>query len=70
MLRRNSRLHSQGYLRGKGKPFVYPKVQKETVPGREGELQEWRFTAVRLPGLMAHQGGHLRESGQTLIIST
>src|SRR5512136_2350877 len=40
----------------RGKTFVHPKVQKETVAGARGaELQGVAIHSVRLPGLMAHQ---------------
>jgi 4-hydroxy-tetrahydrodipicolinate reductase len=53
----------------KGKPFVHPKVQKETVAGARGaELQGVALHSVRLPGLMAHQEVIFGTSGQTLII--
>jgi 4-hydroxy-tetrahydrodipicolinate reductase len=53
----------------RGKPFVHPKVQKETVPGARGaELQGVALHSVRLPGLMAHQEVIFGTSGQTLII--
>jgi 4-hydroxy-tetrahydrodipicolinate reductase len=53
----------------RGKPFVHPKVQKETVAGARGaELQGVALHSVRLPGLMAHQEVIFGTSGQTLII--
>ncbi|MDM8000904.1 MAG: 4-hydroxy-tetrahydrodipicolinate reductase [Dehalococcoidia bacterium] len=53
----------------RGKPFVHPKVQKETVGGARGaELQGVALHSVRLPGLMAHQEVIFGASGQTLII--
>jgi 4-hydroxy-tetrahydrodipicolinate reductase len=53
----------------RGKPFVHPKVQKETVAGARGaELQGVALHSVRLPGLMAHQEIIFGTSGQTLII--
>jgi 4-hydroxy-tetrahydrodipicolinate reductase len=53
----------------RGKPFVHPKVQKETVVGARGaELQGVALHSVRLPGLMAHQEVIFGTSGQTLII--
>jgi 4-hydroxy-tetrahydrodipicolinate reductase len=53
----------------RGKPFVYPKVQKETVAGARGaELQGVALHSMRLPGLMAHQEVIFGTSGQTLII--
>ena len=53
----------------RGKPFVHPRVQKETVAGARGaELQGVALHSVRLPGLMAHQEVIFGTSGQTLII--
>jgi 4-hydroxy-tetrahydrodipicolinate reductase len=53
----------------RGKSFVHPKVQKETVVGARGaELQGVALHSVRLPGLMAHQEVIFGTSGQTLII--
>lgn len=53
----------------RGKPFIHPKVQKETVAGPRGaELQGVALHSVRLPGLMAHQEVIFGTSGQTLII--
>ncbi len=53
----------------RGKAFVYPRVQKETVPGARGaEMQGVALHSVRLPGLMAHQEVIFGTSGQTLTI--
>lgn len=53
----------------RGKPFVHPEVQKETVAGARGaELEGVALHSVRLPGLMAHQEVIFGCSGQTLIL--
>jgi len=53
----------------RGRSFVHPEVQKETVVGARGaELQGVALHSVRLPGLMAHQEVIFGTSGQTLII--
>ena len=53
----------------RGKAFVYPRVQKETVAGARGaEMQGVALHSVRLPGLMAHQEVIFGTSGQTLTI--
>ncbi len=53
----------------RGKAFVYPRVQKETVAGARGaETQGVALHSVRLPGLMAHQEVIFGTSGQTLTI--
>lgn len=53
----------------RGRPFVYPRVQKETLAGARGaETQGVALHSVRLPGLMAHQEVIFGASGQTLII--
>lgn len=53
----------------RGKPFVYPKAAKESLPGtRGGEVQGIAIHSTRLPGLMAHQEVIFGISGQTLTI--
>lgn len=53
----------------RGKPFLYPKVQKESLGGtRGGESEGIALHSVRLPGLMAHQEVILGTAGQTLTI--
>lgn len=50
-------------------PFVYPKTEKETVPGARGaELGGIAIHSVRLPGLVAHQEVIFGGLGQTLTI--
>jgi 4-hydroxy-tetrahydrodipicolinate reductase len=53
----------------RGKPFLYPKTAKESLPGtRGGELDGVAIHSTRLPGLMAHQEVIFGISGQTLTI--
>jgi len=53
----------------RGKPFLYPEVQKESLGGsRGGELEGIALHSVRLPGLMAHQEIIFGTAGQTLTI--
>jgi len=53
----------------KGKPFLYSKVQKESLSGtRGGELGGVALHSVRLPGLLAHQEVIFGAAGQTLSI--
>lgn len=51
------------------KPFLYPRVHKETLSGtRGGELEGIALHSVRLPGLLAHQEVIYGAAGQTLSI--
>jgi 4-hydroxy-tetrahydrodipicolinate reductase len=51
------------------KPFLYPKVHKESLSGtRGGELEGVALHSVRLPGLLAHQEVIFGAAGQTLSI--
>jgi 4-hydroxy-tetrahydrodipicolinate reductase len=53
----------------RGKPFVHPGTEKESLKGtRGGELEGISIHSVRLPGLMAHQEIIFGTSGQTLTI--
>jgi 4-hydroxy-tetrahydrodipicolinate reductase len=50
-------------------PFVYPRTEKETIPGSRGaEYGGIAIHSVRLPGLMAHQEVLFGGQGQTLSI--
>jgi 4-hydroxy-tetrahydrodipicolinate reductase len=50
-------------------PFVYPKTERETLPGSRGaELGGIAIHSVRLPGLVAHQEVIFGGLGQTLTI--
>jgi 4-hydroxy-tetrahydrodipicolinate reductase len=54
---------------GRGKPFVRPPMETETLPGtRGGEVDGITIHSVRLPGLVAHQEIILGGTGQTLHI--
>jgi 4-hydroxy-tetrahydrodipicolinate reductase len=53
----------------RGRPFLHPKVQKETLAGcRGGESGGIAVHSVRLPGLLAHQEVLFGAAGQTLTI--
>jgi len=50
-------------------PFVYPRTEKETIPGARGaEYGGIAIHSVRLPGLVAHQEVIFGGLGQTLTI--
>jgi 4-hydroxy-tetrahydrodipicolinate reductase len=52
-----------------GKPFVYPKTEKETLKGtRGGQKDGLAIHSVRLPGLVASQEVIFGALGQTLSI--
>lgn len=58
---------AKAMLESRGKPFLHPQVQKETLPGtRGGELGGITIHSMRLPGLLAHQEIVLGTAGQTL----
>jgi 4-hydroxy-tetrahydrodipicolinate reductase len=60
---------ARAMLEARGKPFLYSKVQKESLSGsRGGELEGIALHSMRLPGLMAHQEVILGTAGQTLTI--
>jgi 4-hydroxy-tetrahydrodipicolinate reductase len=51
------------------KPFLHPKVHKESLSGtRGGQLEGVAVHSVRLPGLLAHQEVIFGTAGQTLSI--
>jgi len=53
----------------RGKPFRYPKLEKESLSGtRGGQVEGVSLHSVRLPGLLAHQEVILGAMGQTLTI--
>ena len=53
----------------RGKPFLHPGVQKESLGNtRGGEVDGISIHSVRLPGLSAHQAVILGAPGQTLTI--
>jgi 4-hydroxy-tetrahydrodipicolinate reductase len=54
----------------RGKPFDYPPLKKENLPGtRGGQIDGIGVHSVRLPGFLAHQEVILGAAGQTLTIS-
>jgi 4-hydroxy-tetrahydrodipicolinate reductase len=54
-------------LKGRGKPFVYPPTEKETLKGtRGGQTEGISIHSVRLPGLVASQEVIFGALGQTL----
>ncbi len=60
---------ARAIARARGRAFVYPRAQKETVAGARGaEAEGVALHSVRLPGLMAHQEVIFGAPGQTLII--
>ncbi len=60
---------ARAMVEARGKPFLYPEVQKETLGGtRGGELEGIALHSMRLPGLLAHQEVILGAAGQTLKI--
>lgn len=60
---------ARGMVEAKGKGFVYPETQKETLPGSRGAQYEGiALHSVRSPGYMAHQEVILGSHGQTLRI--
>jgi 4-hydroxy-tetrahydrodipicolinate reductase len=53
----------------RGRPFVLPVTEKETVPGtRGGAVEGVAIHSVRLPGLVAHQEVVFGAQGQTLTL--
>ena len=60
---------AQAMIEGRGKPFKYPALEKETLRGtRGGETSGIAIHSVRLPGLLAHQEVIFGAPGQTLTI--
>lgn len=60
---------AKGMAVGRGKPFVRPPTEKETIPGtRGGDVDGVTIHSVRLPGLVAHQEVILGGTGETLRI--
>ena len=60
---------ARAMLEARGKPFLYPQIQKESLGGtRGGELEGIALHSVRLPGLMAHQEVIFGTAGQTLTL--
>jgi 4-hydroxy-tetrahydrodipicolinate reductase len=60
---------AKGMAAGRGRPFVIPPTEKETVAGtRGGEVDGITIHSVRLAGLVAHQEVILGGMGETLRI--
>jgi 4-hydroxy-tetrahydrodipicolinate reductase len=60
---------ARGMLKARGKPFTFPKTEKETLKGtRGGEMEGIAIHSVRLPGLVASQEVIFGALGQTLSI--
>lgn len=58
---------ARGMAEARGRPFLRPQTQKETLPGtRGGELEGVTIHSVRLEGLLAHQEVIFGGPGQTL----
>ncbi|MEE8472295.1 MAG: 4-hydroxy-tetrahydrodipicolinate reductase [Dehalococcoidia bacterium] len=58
---------ARAMVEGRGRPFEYPRAEKETLKGtRGGEDGGIAIHSVRLPGLLAHQEVILGGPGQTL----
>ncbi len=60
---------AQSMVTQRGKPFNYPPLKKETLPGtRGGQIDGVGIHSLRLPGFLAHQEVVLGAAGQTLTI--
>ena len=60
---------AEGMVAARGRPFVHPKPEVETVAGARGaEVGGVAIHAVRLPGLVAHQEVIFGGQGQLLTI--
>jgi 4-hydroxy-tetrahydrodipicolinate reductase len=60
---------AKGMVESRGKGFIYPKTQKESLQGARGaEYEGIALHSVRSPGYMAHQEVILGSTGQTLKI--
>ena len=60
---------ARAMVEGRGEPFRYPELKKETLSGtRGGQIEGVSVHSVRLPGLLAHQEVILGALGQTLSI--
>lgn len=61
---------AESMVQARGKPFEYPPLKKENLPGtRGGQIDGIGVHSVRLPGFLAHQEVILGAAGQTLTIS-
>lgn len=60
---------AKGMVETRGKGFIYPETQKESIMGARGaEYEGIALHSVRSPGYMAHQEVILGSTGQTLKI--
>ena len=60
---------ARAMVEGRGEPFRYPELKKETLSGtRGGQIGGVSVHSVRMPGLLAHQEVILGAPGQTLSI--
>ncbi len=60
---------AEGMVAARGRAFVHPESERETVPGARGaDLGGVAIHSVRLPGLVAHQEVIFGALGQTLTI--
>jgi 4-hydroxy-tetrahydrodipicolinate reductase len=60
---------ARAMLQARGKPFLYPRTEKETLKGtRGGQLEGVSIHSIRLPGLVASQEVIFGALGQTLSI--
>jgi len=60
---------AKGMAEARGRDFIYPQTQKETLPGARGaQFKGIALHSVRSPGYMAHQEVILGGAGQTLKI--
>jgi len=60
---------ARAMLQAHGKPFLYPKTEKEVINGtRGGQMEGIAIHSLRLPGFMAGQEVVLSGKGQTLTL--
>lgn len=58
---------ARAMLEARGRPFIYPRTEKEVLSGvRGGQMEGVAIHSVRLPGFMAAQEVMLSGMGQTL----
>jgi len=64
-----ARTTAQGMVEARGRPFIHPESEIESIPGARGaELGGVAIHSVRLPGMVAHQEVIFGGLGQTLTI--
>ena len=55
---------ARGMLKARGKPFIFPGTEKETLKGtRGGQMEGIAIHSVRLPGPGGQPGSYLRRTG-------